>query len=136
VKEIFHRNRQFFLYCIIGVSGVSLDFLAYSILLKTGLLQYQAANAVGYALGTLLSFALNARLNFKVRDRLALRLFCFCFVAFLGWAASAATLFLLVNRAGFDKYLSKLITLIVVVVLQYNLNRLISFRKTAARQPE
>ena len=136
MKELFLRNRQFILYCIIGASGVSLDFLVYSILLRTGNVQYQAANAVSYSSGTLLSFFLNAGFNFKVRNRLALRLLSFCLVASLGWAVSAGTLYLLVNRAGLDKYLSKLLTLIIVVVLQYNLNRLISFRKSASTKSE
>jgi putative flippase GtrA len=130
VKEIFPRNRQFILYCVIGASGVTLDFLVYSLLVKTAVLEYQAANAVGYTSGTLLSFFLNARFNFKTRDRVALRLFSFCMVALLGWAASAGTLYVLVARLGLDKYLSKLATLVVVVALQYNLNRLISFRKS------
>ena len=131
MKEILRRNRQFILYCVIGASGVTLDFLVYSALLKSGVLQYQAANAVGYASGTLLSFFLNAHFNFRVRDRLAARLLSFCFVAFLGWAASAGTLYLLVNRAGMNKYISKVGALVIVVIVQYNLNRLISFRKTA-----
>jgi putative flippase GtrA len=130
VKEIFPRNRQFILYCVIGASGVTLDFLVYSLLVKTAALEYQAANAAGYTSGTLLSFFLNARFNFKTRDRVALRLFSFCMVALLGWAASAGTLYVLVARLGLDKYLSKLATLAVVVALQYNLNRLISFRKS------
>ena len=130
VKELFSRNRQFILYCVIGASGVTLDFCIYSLLLKTAALNYQAANAVGYASGTLLSFFLNAHFNFKTRDWLALRLFSFCTVALLGYAASAGTLYLLVARLGLDKYLSKLMTLAVVVALQYNLNRLISFRKS------
>jgi len=132
VKEIFPRNRQFVLYCIIGASGVTLDFLVYSLLLKTAGLGYQAANAVGYSSGTLLSFFLNARFNFKTRDWVALRLFSFCVVALLGWAASAGTLYLLVARLRLDIYLSKLITLALVVALQYNLNRLISFRKASS----
>jgi len=136
VKNIFRRNRQFILYCIIGASGVCLDFLTYSILLKSNTVQYQTANAIGYAAGTLLSFFLNARFNFKIGNRLALRLVSFCFVAFLGWAASAGSLYLLVNRAGFDKYLSKLLALIVVVILQYNLNRLISFRQSIPAKSE
>ena len=130
MKEIFPRNRQFILYCVIGASGVTLDFLVYSLLVKTAALEYQAANAAGYTSGTLLSFFLNARFNFKTRDRVALRLFSFCMVALLGWAASAGTLYVLVARLGLDKYLSKLATLAVVVALQYNLNRLISFRKS------
>ena len=38
---------------------------------------------------------------------------------------------LLIGRFDLDKYLSKLASLILVVLLQYNLNRLVSFRKTA-----
>jgi putative flippase GtrA len=115
---------------VIGASGVTLDFLVYSLLVKTAVLEYQAANAAGYASGTLLSFFLNAHLNFKTRDRIALRLFSFCAVALLGWAASVGSLYVLVARLGLDKYLSKLATLAVVVALQYNLNRLLSFRKS------
>lgn len=130
VKEIFSRNRQFTLYCVIGASGVTLGFGIYSLLLKTGLLDYQAANAVSYASGTLLSFVLNARFNFRVMDKTALRLLSFFSVAFLGWLASAGLLHLLIGRYGFDKYLSQLTTLVIVVLLQYNCNRLLSFRKT------
>jgi len=130
VKEIFFRNRRFILYCVIGASGATLDFSIYSLLVKSAALHYQAANAVGYTSGTLLSFFLNAHFNFKTRDWLALRLASFCAVALLGYAASAGTLYLLVARFGLDKYLSKLATLAVVVAVQYNLNRLISFRQS------
>jgi putative flippase GtrA len=130
VKKILLQKRQFLLYCVIGVSGVTLDFILYSLLIKTGLLDYQAANAVGYASGTLLSFFLNAKFNFRVTDKIALRLASFFVVAFAGWLASAACLQLLIGHFGFDKYLSKAATLLVVVLLQYNLNRLVSFRKS------
>jgi len=124
------RNRRFVLDRVIGASGAALDFLVYSLLLKTVTLNYQAASAAGCASSTVVSFFLNARFNFKMRDRWALRLFSFCVVALLGFAASAGTLYRLVARFEFDKYLSKLAALAVVVALQYNLNRLISFRKS------
>ncbi len=130
LKDIFARNRQFILYCVIGGTGVTLDFLVYSALIGGAAWRYQYANAVGYASGTVLSFVLNARFNFKATDRVALRFLCFCTVALLGFAASASTLYLLVDRVSLNKYLAKLATILVVVILQYNLNRLISFRKT------
>jgi putative flippase GtrA len=130
VKEFIFRNRQFLLYCVIGACGVTLDFSVYSLLVRFAGLNYQLANAAGYLSGTLLSFFLNVHFNFKTRDWLALRLFSFSIVALLGYSASAGTLYLLVGRLGLDKYLSKLVTLAVVVALQYNLNRLISFRKS------
>lgn len=130
VKNLLLQKKQFLLYCVIGFSGVGLDFCIYSLLVKTRLLDYQAANAIGYASGTLLSFILNAKFNFRVTDKLALRLASFFGVAFLGWLASAAALHLFIENFGWNKYLAKAATLVVVVVLQYNLNRLVSFRKT------
>jgi putative flippase GtrA len=131
VKKILLQKKQFLLYCVIGASGVTLDFGIYSLLVKTRLLDYQAANAVGYSSGTLLSFILNARFNFRVTDKIPLRLTSFFSIAFLGWLVSAGLLHLLIGRFNFDKYLSKFATLIVVVLLQYNLNRLLSFRKAS-----
>jgi putative flippase GtrA len=131
VKKILLQKKQFLLYCVIGASGVTLDFGIYSLLVKTRLLDYQAANAVGYSSGTLLSFILNARFNFRVTDKIPLRLVSFFSIAFLGWLVSAGLLHLLIGRFNFDKYLSKFATLIVVVLLQYNLNRLLSFRKAS-----
>ena len=131
MKKILLQKKQFLLHCVIGASGVTLDFGIYSLLVKTRLLDYQAANAVGYSSGTLLSFILNARFNFRVTDKIHLRLTSFFSIAFLGWLVSAGLLHLLIGRFNFDKYLSKFATLIVVVLLQYNLNRLLSFRKAS-----
>ena len=130
MKTFLLQRKQFLLYCVIGFSGVGLDFGLYSVLIKFKLLDYQAANAVGYASGTLLSFILNARYNFRVADKIGLRFASFFGIAFLGWLTSAALLNLLIGRYGCDQYLAKFATLVVVVLLQYNLNRLLSFRKT------
>lgn len=130
MKNFLFQNRQFLLYCLIGLSGTTLDFAIYSLLVKSSLLDYQAANAIGYASGTLLSFILNARFNFRVTDRIAQRLACFFGVALIGWTISAGLLYVLIGDWHFDKYLSKLGTLMVVMLVQYNLNRWFSFRKT------
>jgi len=122
-------RRQFVLYCVIGASGALLDFGVYSLLVKEAQLHYEIANAIGYASGTVLSFFLNAHFNFKTRDALPLRFLSFCGVGLLGWAMSAGILFLTVGHLGWDKYLAKLVTIVAVVLLQYNLNRLISFKK-------
>jgi putative flippase GtrA len=129
LTALFLNNRRFVLYCIIGLTGTTLDFCLYSALVKWTGMHYQIANAIGYASGTVLSFTLNVLLNFKTRDWLPLRFLSFCGVAFLGWASSAGILFVTVGRLGLDKYLAKLVTMVVAVLLQYNLNRLLSFRK-------
>ena len=130
MKNLSLHKQQLLLYCVIGFSGVGLDYCIYSLLVGTKLLDYQAANAIGYASGTLLSFILNAKFNFRVTDRIALRVLSFFCVAALGYLASRGLLGWLIGDCGFGKYLSKAATLVVVVLLQYNLNRLISFRKS------
>jgi putative flippase GtrA len=128
LTDLLRSNRRLVLYCLIGSTGATLDFLIYSSLVKWGGMHPQMANAVGYASGTALSFTLNALFNFKTRDWLPLRLLSFFGVAFLGWAASAGVLYVTINVLGWNKYVAKLATMVVAVLLQYNLNRLISFR--------
>ena len=128
LTDLFLAKRQFILYALIGASGAALDFLVFALLAKWGGLHYQVANAIGYASGTLWSFVLNARFNFKASDWLLLRLLAFCAVAAAGWACSVGVLYLTVAALGLDKYLAKAATIFVVVLLQYNLNRLVSFR--------
>jgi putative flippase GtrA len=131
---LFRGNRQFVLYCLIGASGATLDFLVYAAVVKWGGGHYQIANAIGYASGTALSFSLNARFNFRTRDLLMLRMISFFGVATLGWAASAGILQMTVGWLRWNKYLAKLMTIFVTVLLQYNLNRLFSFRKLSDGQ--
>jgi putative flippase GtrA len=129
LNALFHGNRQFFLYCLIGASGASLDFLVYAAIVKWGGGHYQIANAIAYASGTALSFTLNATFNFKTRDLLVWRFISFFSVASLGWAVSAGILQMTVGWLDWNKYLAKLMTIFATVLLQYNLNRLLSFRK-------
>jgi putative flippase GtrA len=128
LTALFRANRRFCLYCLIGASGATLDFVIYSAIVKWGGGRYQIANAIGYASGTSLSFILNTSFNFKVRDWLAVRLLSFFGVASLGWAASAGMLQMTIGWLGWNKYFSKLLTMGVSLLLQYNLNRLLSFR--------
>ena len=130
VKNFLFQNKQFLLYCVIGMSGTLLDFAVYSGLLRAKLFDYQAANAISYASGTMLSFVLNAVFNFRVTDRIARRMACFFAVALLGWSVSAGLLHVMVDNLAWNKYAAKMVTLVVIAILQYNLNRRISFRKS------
>src|SRR5438128_5518217 len=91
VMASFKENRQFFFYCLIGASGATLDFLIYFGLVFASTLHHQVANAIGYSSGTVVSFLLNSRFNFKIRDWLLLRFFSFCGVGLMGLSASAGT---------------------------------------------
>lgn len=130
IVGLLRSKRTFFLYCAIGASGVACDFIVYSMLLGLGILGYQLANAGGYIVGTVLSFTLNARYNFKVSNRLAGRFLLFASVALVGYTVSVVGLHILIEWFHLDRYSAKASVLILVVLIQYNLNRHFSFRST------
>ena len=130
MKNRLLQHKQFLLYCAIGGCGTGLTLLTFALLVKFTALHYQLANAIGYSAGTVLSFILNARFNFQVTDQPLRRFAIFFAVALAGLAVSAGLLNVLVGRYQLNVYFTYLVVIFVVVLLQYNLNRLLSFRKT------
>lgn len=126
---------QFFLYCLCGGLGVTTDYIIYYSALTFGL-WYQAANVLGYLSGTLVSFFLNRKITFDVKDRMGQRLAIFLGVAAVGFSASAFMLWLMVDVMTVDAKIAKLLTLPIVVVIQYSLNRRITFSENLRRQPK
>jgi len=120
---------QFLLYCVCGGIGVLCDYGIFTLVLTLGGV-YQAANATGYLAGTLISFVLNRKITFGIRDQIARRLAMFLGVAMVGYLTSALLLWFLVDLFLIDARYAKLLTLPVVVVLQFSLNRWLTFRQS------
>lgn len=119
--------RRLILYGFCGSLGASLDTLVFWALNSAGV-WYQAANIAGYLAGTLLSFALNRTITFKVYDAPLRRLATFIGVACIGYLSSAATLWLLVERFSLPALNAKIVSLVVVVIVQFSLNSIVTFR--------
>ena len=124
--------RQFCLYALCGGSGVLVDFGSYAGLLHAGL-NYQIANFVGYLLGTLVSFGLNRHFTFQAYDNTLRRLAMFLGAASVGYAISVVLLWVLVEKIALDPLIAKLLTLFVVLVVQFTINRSITFRNSTKK---
>lgn len=127
-RALVAARRQFLLYTAIGLSGVLLDYALFLALTRWGGLHHQLANALSTSAGILNNFALNAWFNFKVRDRLLRRFLGFYAVGLSGLAATAGLLLVFVDLLHLPPALVKLGSLVVVLLLQYNLNRWLTFR--------
>ena len=124
---------QFLLYCLCGGIGVTTDYFVYYSALTFGV-WYQTANIFGYLSGTLVSFFLNRKITFGIRDKLAYRLAMFLGVALIGFSVSAVMLWFLVDLMLVDARIAKLLTLPVVVIIQFSMNRRITFFKNTSEQ--
>ena len=105
------------------------DFAVFYVITESGV-GYQIANFLGYVTGTLVSFSLQRKITFRTQDRTLFRLLLFVSIAGVGYATSVMLLWWFIEVNGFDVQYSKLATLPIVAVLQYLLNRSITFRKT------
>lgn len=129
IAKLVIRYRELFVYCLIGCTGAMLDFVIYALLMNVASLHYQPANFLSVSFGIVNNFFLNRHFNFKVKDRLVVRLVSFYAVGMFGWATSAVLLWLFVERLGLKEILAKLVTIIFVIILQFTLNKSITFRK-------
>ncbi|MFW5719728.1 MAG: GtrA family protein [Candidatus Dojkabacteria bacterium] len=127
LHEIKNR-RTFIIYAIIGMSGVILDYLLFLVLFNVAGINEIIATIISTSAGIVNNFIWNALVNFKVRDRLLRRFFLFYAVGGVGIALTAGILYIFSGRLGFDVNLVKLLSIVIVVIVQYNLNKYVSFK--------
>lgn len=129
INTFYRKYHNFFLYCAIGCVGASLDFCIFAFLTITVGLYHLTANAISISVGIVTNFFLNYFLNFKNKGKLWLRLLSFYLIGLLGLGLSSLLLWFFIDHLGMSAVASKLGTIIFVTVLQYTLNKAISFRK-------
>ena len=128
IKELYFQFREMILYGIIGGLCAALDFGIYTIL---GLwIPYLWANIISVHSGIILSFVLNRQFNFKVKDKTAQRASIFYLVGLSGLGLSELLIFVFSKRMGYGYVVVKLVTVFVVALYQFVLNKFITFKKT------
>ena len=129
IKLLFAKYRQLIVYCIIGCTGATLDFVVYVLLTGYVGLHYQIANFLSVSFGIINNFFLNRQFNFKTKDKMLMRLASFYGVGMFGWALSAGCLWLFIEVMGLNAIVSKLSTIFFVTIVQFCLNKFITFKK-------
>jgi putative flippase GtrA len=93
-------------------------------------------NFAAMTLGMFTSFGLNCRYNFKVNDRLMARFASFAAVTALSYILSTLLLVALIDGVGFAAFAAKVVTLPVVLAVQFTLNRRLTFASRATAEAE
>lgn len=128
VMKYAQRYKHFIKYALIGITGVTLDMILYYVLNTYTDMHYQIANLISVSLGISNNFILNALLNFKVKDRLTMRFIQFYSVGLFGLLISAGLLYWFIEILCLNEMLSKAFTIGIVTLIQFNLNKIITFK--------
>ncbi|WP_346619997.1 GtrA family protein [Blastococcus montanus] len=126
-RDLWVRHRHFFLYQLIGVSGVLLDLVLFLVLYNVVGLHEQIATAISTSAGITNNFLLNSYLNFRKRDGMLRRFARFYSVGLLGIALVAVLLLVFHTWLGVDANVVKVVSMPIVAVFQFVLNKRWSF---------
>lgn len=133
IKNIFwvlySKFRNLILYGIIGGISASIDFLIFYSLTKFTEINYLLANFISISIGITISFILNKKYNFKVNDKVFKRFLIFVSVGFSGLLISSMLLYLFIDIICLNKIISKFISIVFVVFIQFFVNKFITFKK-------
>jgi putative flippase GtrA len=127
-KKLYSKFRNLILYGIFGSISAGLDFLIYTLLVETVGMHYIASNCISVLAGITTSFILNRNFNFKIKDKTPQRFSIFLIVGLCGMLLSNLILYLCIDLWGFNKIVSKLLSIVLVVIFQFLLNKYITFK--------
>lgn len=128
IKFANPRYREIFLYLIIGSISAFTDFSLYYLLTKHSDINYLIINFFTVLIGISLSFILNRKYNFKVRDHIVKRFIIFFSVGLVGLLVSSIILYFFVEYLFINIFLSKFLSIFLVVALQFILNKFVTFK--------
>ena len=128
IKQYYNKFRNLILYGLIGGFCAALDFCIYTALCYWDIMPYLWANIISIHVGIFTSFTLNRSINFKVKDKTATRFLSFYAVGLMGLGISELMLYLMVTVGGWNEVLCKLLSIVIVALVQFVLNKYITFK--------
>lgn len=116
-------------YALIGVLGLVVDFGVYTVLTHFTI-NVEIANIISSTCGIINNFFWNSYANFKVHDRLILRFISYFLVGQITTIFTTISLFIFATKMGFPHLIVKIIATFVATLIQFIINKIITFRKS------
>jgi putative flippase GtrA len=113
---------------VVGVSNTLLTFALYTLLVKAFGVWYLPASAIGFAAGAVNGFLLNRSWTFRGHSGDALMPLRWTIVQACGLGLDVALIYLWVHGLGVDELAAQALTIAIVVLLTFFVNRAWTFR--------
>ncbi|MEO8085928.1 MAG: GtrA family protein [Bacteroidota bacterium] len=119
---------KFLKFGVVGASGMVVDFGITFLLKEKVRVQKYVANAIGFTIAVISNYMLNRWWTFESMNHEVVREFSsFALVAVIGLGINSLILWMLVSKAKFKFYLSKLLAIGVVTFWNFCANYFIIF---------
>lgn len=132
VDVLLHSEsfNQLVKYVLIGILGLVVDFGTYWILTDINI-NVEIANMISSTCGIINNFFWNSYTNFKVHNRMFLRFISYFLVGQITTVFTTISLFIFATKLGFSHLIVKVIAMIVATLIQFVLNKFVTFRKNS-----
>jgi len=115
-------------YCLIGLSGVGVDFGVTYILKEKLHSNKYLANASGFLLAASSNFLLNSLWTFQQTRPVSVEYFLFIGICLIGLTINTIIIYLLINKLSYNFYLSKGIAIVIVTLWNFFMNYTFTFK--------
>lgn len=122
------KFKEFIKYCMIAAVGGILDLLLFIMLHTYTGIHIQIVNLVSMFTGVTTNFILNYHFNFKAHSKFFRRYFSFLTIGTAGFLVVSIAVFIFVQQLGWNAIIVKISATMFATVIQYLLNRYVSFR--------
>lgn len=119
---------KFIKYCVVGFSGMIVDFAATWILKEKVKINKYVANTCGFILSATSNYILNRIWTFESQnEKVATEYFSFLIISIVGLGLNNLILWLLTDKLKMNFYLSKLLAIGVITLWNFVMNFLFTF---------
>src|SRR5699024_11582850 len=94
----------------------------------------EIANIISSTCGIINNFLWNSYTNFKVHDRMILRFISYFIVGQITTVFTTVSLFIFVTTLGYPQLIVKIVATFVATLIQFVINKVVTFRKAKKEQ--
>lgn len=121
-------------YLIIGLLAMAIDLGLYFLLYNSFDINPIVATIISVAVAIIFGFTGNQKYNFKAKGNIFKRFVSYASINSLGLILSIVFIYVFNTKLGFNANVVKILSLGVIVSMQYLLNRIVSFNKNTFKK--
>lgn len=132
ISGLFSKYREIILYIIFGVLSTIINIIVYYLLTNYGEMNYLLSNFFAWIISVAFAFVTNKSLVFKSKNNFKQGLkeaLYFLGARIFSLGIDMLIIYLLISVLSWDSLISKIISNIVVIILNYILSKLYIFKK-------